>query len=71
MAKNVAAYSINRGGGRAGKRTATGFQGSGGNVDRGGSNPRSNHIDMKAKTTGSDIKPSRTRGYDQGMHTSG
>ena len=72
MAKNVAAYSINRsGGGNANGNRVTGGQGRGGNsrITRG--DGPSTHVDMKAKTTGSDIKPSRTRPYDQGMHTSG
>lgn len=67
---SVAASSIRRGSGNSGggKRIATGGQAKGGNasIKRGGGSKR---IDMKNLTTGSNIKPSRTRGYDQGMHT--
>lgn len=68
---NVAASSIKRGSGNSGggKRIATGGQGRGGNASIKGSRATSARVDMKAATTGSNIKPSRTRGYDQGMHT--
>lgn len=66
---NVQASSIRRGSGNGGSRVATGGQGRGGNASVKGSRAVSARQDMKAKTTGSNIKKSRTRGYDQGMHT--
>jgi hypothetical protein len=47
----------------------TGGQGKGGNANIKRTSGRSAYTDMKAKTTGSNVKGSRTRGYDQGMHT--
>lgn len=66
---SVAASSIKRGTGNGRQNRATGGQGRGGNASIKGSRAVSARQDMKAKTTGSDIKPSRIRGYDQGMHT--
>lgn len=54
--------------GGTGGRTATGLQGKGGNASIKGSKTPSKRQDMKAKTTGSDIKAPRVSPYDPGMH---
>lgn len=66
---SVQASSIKRGSGNGGRRVATGGQGRGGNASIKGSRAVSARIDMKNVKTGSNVKPSRSRGYDQGMHT--
>jgi len=49
-------------------RTVTGYQGKSGNASIKRSSGTSARQDMKAKTTGSNIKASRNSPYDPGMH---
>lgn len=66
---SVAASSIKRGAGNGGKRVQTGGQGKGGNASIKRTSGGSKRIDQTVVKTGSNIKPSKSRGYDQGMHT--